>query len=247
MKIMMLPNSTQVPNCFFDVFLAKLGQKELKILLVITRQTLGWIEDSNTKRRKEKDWIATSQMELKTGLSKKAISLAISSLVAQDLIEVFDKTGKQCNLPSDRKGKLKLFYRLNLMSKGNTYHEKDMQNIPKPPITSVYFTEQGQLNRHTTKETLTKEIGEKDFTWEDFLNSLHDSPQRHINIIGYYFEKKRLAFDTKEKAETAFRRHLRPAKLLTPFSDQEIVKTASQLSKTFPAFTLETIYKKLTS
>ncbi len=244
---MMLPNSTQVPNCFFDEYLAKLGHKELKILLVITRQTLGWIEDSTTKRRKEKDWIATSQMELKTGLSKKAISLAISSLVAQDLIEVFDKTGKPCSLPSDRKGKLRLYYRLNLMSKGNTDDEKDMQNIPKPPITSVYFTEQGQLNRHTTKETITKENGEKDFTWEDFLNSLHDSPQRHINIIGYFFEKKKLAFDTREKAETALRRHLRPAKLLVPFSDAEIVKSASHLSRTFPSFTLETVYKKLTS
>lgn len=35
-----------------------LSDVELRVILVVADQTMGWIEDPETKQRKEKDWIA---------------------------------------------------------------------------------------------------------------------------------------------------------------------------------------------
>ncbi|MBN4051395.1 HTH domain-containing protein [bacterium AH-315-M05] len=257
---MYVPNSTQVPNVLLDDYLGDLKPAELKMLLVVIRQTIGWVEDKKTKRRKEKDWISGSQLREKTGYSRRAISKAVDSLSKDGWVEVYDSEEQLLDTPEKRKGKMRLYYRFktkpakpkknkkrnkdaqkgNKSNRGeqkgnNTCAEREQEHAQKVLITK-------------TKQTKTKQTKtcEQKFTWAKFLKTLHESRQRHLNVIAYYFEKKGLSFDTEEKANVAVKRYLRPAAQVQHFSDEEISKTVNHLLETFPPFTIETIYKHLT-
>lgn len=110
-----MPNTTPVPNALFDIFLKELKSAELKVLLVIIRQTLGWSDRRSVLGRKEKDWISNSQLQNKTGSSRRAISSAIEALISKNLIDVLDAHGNTLTDASQRKGKLRLFYRPSAM------------------------------------------------------------------------------------------------------------------------------------
>ena len=109
---MMPPSTTPVPNIFFDVYLKELKQAELKVLLVVIRQTLGWADRRGMTGRKETDWISGSQLQQKTGSSKRAITTATDVLVKKNLIEILDVNGNILDTSEKRQGKTKLFYRL---------------------------------------------------------------------------------------------------------------------------------------
>jgi hypothetical protein len=148
------PCTTPVPNVIFDIYLKELNSSELKVLLVVIRQTLGWVDRRGLYGRKDSDWISGSQLMLKTGSSKRAISSAIDSLVKKRIIEVIDYRGYILNNPESRQGKTKLFYRLNSIVYNPV--DKPMENIP----TNAKFTEDfGKLvttlvqKMHITKET----------------------------------------------------------------------------------------------
>lgn len=104
-------STTPVPNIVFDYYLKELKLAELKILLVIIRQTFGWQDNYTKSKRKERDWISGSQLVLKTGSSKRAINEAIQTLVQKKLIEVLSFSGDVLDAPEKRRGQQKLFYR----------------------------------------------------------------------------------------------------------------------------------------
>ena len=103
--------TTPVPNVFFDVLLKQLKGAEVKVLLIIIRQTLGWADATSKLGRKERDWISGSQLEEKTGVSRRAISLAIGALVKREIIEVSDGLNA-LNESTERRGKARLYFRL---------------------------------------------------------------------------------------------------------------------------------------
>lgn len=104
-------HTTQVPNHIFTL-LPDLTEAELKTLLFIVRQTLGWI-DKRTGKRKLTDRIFGSQFRLHTGLSKRIINKAIKSLIARNLIEVTGTKGIVLHDPTDRQGVVRLHYGLS--------------------------------------------------------------------------------------------------------------------------------------
>jgi len=104
--------TTPVPNALFDVYLKELKATELKILLVIIRQTLGWVKKEGSGGRKNRDWISTSQLTRKTGASRRAISSGLVGLVKQGLIRISDDRGFDLQGASERKGKIRLYYEL---------------------------------------------------------------------------------------------------------------------------------------
>lgn len=106
---MIQENFTPTPNILFDKLLKGLNNSELKILLVIIRQTNGWV-DKKTGKRKGRDRINHSQFIKKTGLSKRAISYAVGSLLQKGLIEITDSSGNTFNNAYERKGKYILYY-----------------------------------------------------------------------------------------------------------------------------------------
>ena len=112
------PNTFPFPNEIINGWNARLKASELKVLLVVTRQTLGWVLDSETGMRKEEDWITYKQFKQKTGLSTRSLSTAIDALVRYKLIQVRNKDGSLLDTPYKREleGKRRgsFFYRLNL-------------------------------------------------------------------------------------------------------------------------------------
>lgn len=83
------PNFTQIPNIVLDEMMSELNESELKVFLYICRRTYGF--------HKEKDAISLSQLtdgiivngeklDKGTGLSKRAVVSAISSLTLKNII-----------------------------------------------------------------------------------------------------------------------------------------------------------------
>ena len=149
------PCTTPVPNVIFDTYLKELNSSELKVLLVVIRQTLGWADRRGMYGRKETDWISGSQLQQKTGSSKRAISSAIEILVKKDIIEIIDEKGYILNNPEKRQGKTKLFYRL----KSNVYNsvENTLRNNPTYANFAEDFSKKVTTlvqKMHITKETL---------------------------------------------------------------------------------------------
>jgi biotin operon repressor len=156
----MKKGNTAVPNILFDVYLRTLKETELKVLLVIIRQTVGWV-DVRTQKRKEMDWLSGSQLQLKTGCSRRAISIATESLIQKNLIEVSNSIGTSLSTPEQRQGKLRLFYQLS--PKLHLGITSEQRCISSP--TSAQFAQDLSRkitalaqNLRITKETLTKPI-----------------------------------------------------------------------------------------
>lgn len=72
------PNHTQVPNALFDL-MPSMGEAELKVVLVICRQTFGW-------HRKE-DELSLAQLRSMTGLSRTSVIKGIDEGMARGLIK----------------------------------------------------------------------------------------------------------------------------------------------------------------
>ncbi|MEM7368702.1 MAG: hypothetical protein AAF587_08850 [Bacteroidota bacterium] len=235
---MPLYRMTPVPDEVFDEYLSQLSIGELKVFLVIIRQTLGYRKG---KQYKGTDWISGKQLRQKTGCSNRSIAHAISRLVDRKLIRVVDSTGKELKSAKDRSGKQRLYFsQLLRRSDGlpyehtsSTCEEKDIR-----PVKNLHST----TDTHTTDNQTTHH-----FVWNDYVNHLHDSPYRPHNIIAYFFEKKGLTFSSKDQADLAVERHLEAAKKVQHFSDTQITKTVTYLLNVFPRFTVGTIYKHLTS
>ena len=153
-------NTTPVPNAVFDIYLKDLKMAELKVLLIIIRQTLGW-EDKKTKsERKEIDWISNSQLVLKTGNSARAVNDAIRVLTDRNLIDVLSYKGEILDTPEKRRGQQKLFYRItNAKSAivGKEWKEGEQLSITNE--SNANFTEnlRKNISELTQKMRITKE------------------------------------------------------------------------------------------
>lgn len=83
------PNYTQTPNVCFDEIFKTLKEGELRVILVLIRQTFGW--------HKPYDRISLSQLAEKTGMERKSICRSLNSLIEKGLIEKkkFGDKGKE--------------------------------------------------------------------------------------------------------------------------------------------------------
>ena len=108
----MLRETTPVPNIIFDKIVPLLTLSEIRVLLVIVRQTHGWI-DRKTNKRKTKDRISQSQFVMKSKLCKRAISKALQGLLTKGIIAITDEKGTLLLSPAERKGISKLYYSFN--------------------------------------------------------------------------------------------------------------------------------------
>lgn len=115
-KNQLQPNSTQIPHIIIRDWMPLLKDVELRVLLVVADQTLGWIEDPETGRRKERDWISRWQLEKKTGKGHTAVSKAIEVLNGKiGIIQAIAEDGTILDTPEKRsKHGSKIYYRLTL-------------------------------------------------------------------------------------------------------------------------------------
>ena len=136
--------TTPVPNGLLDGAMPRLRDTELRVLLVVVRQTLGWQAGPETARRKERDWLTQSQLMRRTGRASGAVARAMDTLVRASLIEVSDRAGAPLGTPAERRRHLgRLYYRLSLTASD-------------PVGTGTSKSEHAKA--HTTKESKYKNI-----------------------------------------------------------------------------------------
>lgn len=169
---MAIPNTTPTPNELYNGEMKKMNDTELRVVLVVTRQTLGWMKDDESGMRKKEDWISRSQLIEKTGRSDRAVSSAIDNCIEEGWIEARDEQGNLLDTPEKRNGLgrgNKIYYRLgHIFLKKTTEYKRG--NACDPSGEKVKdFQEKGADSSsekvqkvHTTKETYTKENNTKD-------------------------------------------------------------------------------------
>lgn len=153
-------NTTPVPNVVFDTYLKELKLAELKVLLIIIRQTLGWTDKRTRSERKEMDWISNSQLVLKTGNSARAINDAIRVLTDKNLIEVLSQSGDLLDTPDKRKGQQKLYFRLTnakFATVENKGKEREKVCITNEAHASFAVNLRKNITELTQKMRITKE------------------------------------------------------------------------------------------
>ena len=146
---MQYQQTTQVPNLLFDLHLPELSFSELKLMLIIIRQTYGW--KAKNGKRKQRDRITYGQFSTKTGLSKRIISETVQSLILKQLIIVTDYYENNIHLPQQRKGKVSIYYAPNLPT-----YAKSNKKVCKQK-------HQPMQNRVYNKTNVTKLNRQKDF------------------------------------------------------------------------------------
>jgi hypothetical protein len=155
--------STQVPNKLFDIYLKTLSVKELKVLLVVVRQTLGWVDSHG--ERKRRDWMSQKFFVNKTGLSPKSVSLGIDLLVSKRLIRATNRAGVDLWYARERRGQERVYFELS---------DSLITFSPKP---SEKNTQDPRIKSNNTKLTYTKQRSSKLKNDEQFssrLRSLED-------------------------------------------------------------------------
>lgn len=113
-----------VPSAYIDIVMPALSDAELRIVLVVIRQTLGWTEGDGSPVRKGRDWLSHSQLKTRTGKSSDSISKAIQSLVRSSLIVVESEDGKLLTHPSARRrARSRLYYRLGVLPDSHNHRQ----------------------------------------------------------------------------------------------------------------------------
>jgi len=97
-----IPNTTPTPNWLYNGEMKKMNGTELKVVMLVTRKTLGWF-DPMTDGRKTQDYISQSQFIEFTGQSNRAIATAIQVCVEHGWIIVRDRQGSLCDTPEKRR------------------------------------------------------------------------------------------------------------------------------------------------
>lgn len=156
----LLPNTTQIPNVILDEWILILTECEFKLLIVIIRQTLGWVMDDDSGRRKERDWLSMSQLTHKTGYGRTKISENIKTLIQHHrLIEATDAEGNVLDTPEKRKNNRgQIFYRLTLKDPEPTLFDKP-RRVQKVNTVKTEHTKTEHYKRNSliTKATIANE------------------------------------------------------------------------------------------
>ncbi len=124
-----------VPVRLVDAVMPHLRDTELRVMLVVLRQTWGWKKDrtnidktdadkqarthkqlTHKQPTKRRDWLSHRQLCRRTGRGSDAVSAAVASLTASGLIIVEDASGKPLMTPEERRRCLgRLYFRSGTM------------------------------------------------------------------------------------------------------------------------------------
>jgi len=135
-----------------DDLLPGLKDTELRLLLVVLRQTL--------LRGKRFDWLASRQLKERTGRASEAVSAAIDALVTRGLLEVRNGQGRLLSTPRERRREQgRLFFRLGPALLGVT---RDVFDFPK--TTGSTYNENCCLRKPNTQVPLAPVPGSSELS-----------------------------------------------------------------------------------
>jgi hypothetical protein len=173
---MAIPNTTPTPNELYNGEMKKMGDTELRVVLVVTRATLGWEEDKETKMRKQEDWISYYQLKEKTGRGYTALAKAIENCIEKKWIEARDKEGNLLDTKSKRVGK-KIYYRLGKIFldkiEASSESGKVKPTSSESVITESVITESEAYKRNSIqKKPITKELAIQGIAYKKQIDEL---------------------------------------------------------------------------
>jgi len=207
------PKFTQVPDELFDELMTELSGAELKVLLYIIRRTYGF--------KKDEDNISLSQLlngikvkngdvlDKGTGVSKKTLLAALSSLQEQNII--FAERRR-----SAERGNEPTTYRLNVVSYTPVIKANYPPSEETTPTLGVKTPPSPSSKNSPTQETVLQEtvIQHRNSSKKQNNRSEHTNPQHSTQSIGDLLKQK-----TKLNKEPS---------LETPASIKVIVQDISQ-------------------
>ena len=198
-----IPNTTPTPNWLYNGEMRKMSGTELKIVLLVTRKTLGWF-DPMTDKRKSQDYISQSQFMEFTGFSNRAIATAIQACVEGGWIIARDKKGNLCDT-AEKRERRRVWYQLGSIFINKISGEESSSEDKSGELISK-SGEQNDINLvkkvHSTKETITKETIQNTIlkdTKQNFGNG-------DINFLISYF-KENLKLPLLDGSEKENRRY----------------------------------------
>ena len=103
-----------LPVRLTDEIMPRLKDTELRVMLVVFRQTWGFLADPDDRSRghKRRDWLSHRQLCRRTGRGSDAVSAAVASLTIAGLIVVEDASGTPMPTPEERRRCLgRLYFR----------------------------------------------------------------------------------------------------------------------------------------
>ena len=228
-----------------------MNETELKVVLLVTRKTLGWF-DPTTHERKNQDYISQSQFIDFTGQSNRAIATAIQVCVKHGWIVARDKKGSLCDT-SEKRRRRKVWYQLGNVFTSKISSEESSLDGEKDKKSS----EQNDINLvkkvHNTKETITKETNTvadatREFNFLEEMQKLKESSRKDMKIIALYWASKKYEFENQLQFQKSLRRELRPASLLLGYSGKQILAAINYCKDEYDErvpWTLETVGKRI--
>ncbi len=200
-----IPNITQTPNIIFNGLMKEISDTELRVVLIVTRATLGWILDRERGMRKEEDWISHSQLKHKTGRESGAISKAIDRCIQKGWIEARDHSGELLDTKDKRRGK-NIYYRLDpaILLRTSSESEDVYVTSSKSEVHKSNFDKRTLQKVVPTKlKTIQKPVVpfpagiEIPMTLKEFVDWCGKSKHKHIRIIGNWADTVEPDFKTK--------------------------------------------------
>jgi len=182
-----IPQHTQIPNILFDELLKDLKEGELRVLMVIMRQTFGW--------HKTWDVISISQLAKKTGMEKKSVHRSLQTLVEKKMIR---------RVKQGLNGFQKTYYSLCLEEENqetnsveDTPYSNNLDQCPKDTPPSVLKTPTKETTL-TCKEEETRAREEKEkkkperIKRGDFVYLTDPEYQELIKLYGVELVEKKI-------------------------------------------------------
>ena len=170
-------------------------------------------------------WASNVYFERMYGVSRRTVQNWINSLSDAGFIEVIQKEENQREI--------------------YLAHAKNCMGGAEICTGGVQKTARGgcrNLHHNNTVNNTTNTV-KRNFSLAVEINKLEESKYRHRQIIGYYLKKVKPDIRTHDQLKQVISRHLRPAKKLEPFDDDQITEGLKTAMKKYDEVTLETILK----
>lgn len=135
---------------------------------------------------------------------------------------------------------------------GKKYASKGVKNRPTKYNHLSRSNEEDVAEKPATDKKPLKDDGNNPMDRVEFVKWCRASPLRHIQLIAEYADEKKIDFNTKEQWREFIKRNVRAARILSPYTDEQIAKAMAQIEKAtqgergyITRWTMETLVKYL--